>query len=244
MIPSSHVFMQNLFRPTETLGIRESSSAPDEPGLYIWFGKLDIGEADWNSSNAGSNARASQHLEKALHDHCEKFEKQEITISAQAHFSTRWQGKLLEDIKHRFGRVLINTDGRPKSELFERVLSDDANRGLLVRILESSFPMFFGPLYIGKATSQTLRQRLTQHSSRFLELWEQKEMGEGLALQAPTNFAERAFLMGFSPEDLYFSCLPVASDAGSDWTLKQLEDAIVVAEWLLNRWATPVLGKD
>ena len=50
--------------------------------------------------------------------------------------------------------------------------------------------------------------------------------------------------MGFSPEDLYFSCLPVASDAGSDWTLKQLEDAIVVAEWLLNRWATPVLGKD
>jgi hypothetical protein len=236
--------MQNLFRPTEPLGIRESSSAPDEPGLYIWFGKLDIGEADWNSHKAGSNTRASQYLEKALHDHCEKFEKHEISIRAEAHFSTRWHGKLLEDISHRFGRLLVNKDGRPKNTHFERVLSDDANRSLLVRIIQSSFPMFFGPLYIGKATSQSLRQRLSQHSSRFLELWEQKESGESFESQAPTNFAERAFLMGFSPEDLYFSCLPIVPDPGSSWTLSQLEDAIVVAEWLLNRWATPVLGKD
>jgi hypothetical protein len=236
--------MQNLFRPTAPLGIRETSSAPESPGLYIWFGKLDIGGADWDSQKAGSNAQASEYLEKALHDHCEKFEKQEISISARAHFSTRWQGKLLEDMNYRFGRLCTNTDGQPKNEQLERVLGDDANRGLLVRIIESSFPMFFGPLYIGKATSQTLRQRLTQHSSRFLELWEQKELGDGLPLKGPTNFAERAFLMGFSPEDLYFSCLPVISDESSGSPLNQPEDAIIVAEWLLNRWATPVLGRD
>jgi hypothetical protein len=233
------------FESYSPTSIRKAGEAPDATGIYLWLAKFDIGDADWRAKNAGSEAAARENLWTALSEQCAKFGKQEINVNAIANFKTLWQGNLYEDVSSRFSKLLLNSFDPEGKARFDRILSSDDNRQLLISLLAQTFPTFSGPLYVGTATKQTLRERLNQHSLRFLELWELAATDQDAAvnLAEPTNFAERAFKMGFSPEDLYFSCLAVRTAPGTTVAPNDLEDAILATEWLLNRWTTPMLGR-
>jgi hypothetical protein len=234
------------FEEFPATNIRRASEAPDAPGLYVWFGRLRLGEADWKSANAGGQEAARENLWRSLSEHCAKYGKQEIDVKAVANFGTIWTGRLHEQIAKRWSQIMRGALSDEMRSLFDRVHENDESRELLVRVLDQAFPKLLSPLYLGKTTQQTLAERLTQHANRFLELWDQAAFDEELAskLGEPKSFAERAFSMGFTPDDLHFSCLAVRAVQGAGVSLARLEDAISAAEWILNRWNTPLLGKE
>ena len=107
-----------------------------------------------------------------------------------------------------------------------------------------ALPKFSSPLYIGLAIDQPLRSRLNQHRNKLRRHRESVSKDpEYPARIKPENFADRAIKMGFSPRDLYFYTLHIDSEAGesSEVSIKEL---LRSAEWLLNRWANPILGRN
>lgn len=116
---------------------------------------------------------------------------------------------------------------------------------MLVGLLDASLPRFCSPLYLGKAAEQTLQQRLRQHAAQYLRLWERYLHDRDLAerLTSPKDFAERAIKLGFSPDDLCCFTLAVDIDAMGAMDASTLSALIDAAEWLLNRWTTPILGR-
>lgn len=137
-----------------------------------------------------------------------------------------------------------NPDDRFSTKL-SPAIEHDSMRELLVSLLDTAFPLFCSPLYLGKATDQSLRARLQQHRDHFLDLWERYVNDRQYIerIEYPKDFAERAIKLGFSPEDLF--CVTLYPDGAKIANLKaeDLSHLIESAEWRLNRWATPILGR-
>jgi hypothetical protein len=111
--------------------------------------------------------------------------------------------------------------------------------------LQSSQPFLTAPLYIGVTNS--LKRRLREHADLYNELRDSvaNEPERLLDIKRATEthrteFAHRAVAAEFEPENLsvyvrtHSSSLP-ASDV--DRLLRS-------AEWLLNRWHRPILGRE
>lgn len=228
------------------LNIQDVGSAPRLPGLYVWYAKFKVEEADWRSGFAGGNEAASKNLLKALREQSLKYSRQEMSIRAESNFSAVWNGTLSEDPTTKWGTSSEQSEGGDAfDERLQRRLKNDATREALVALLNLGFPLFFAPLYIGKAADQTLQQRLGQHAARYLNLWEKYLKDRQIAerMSVPKNFAERAIKLGFSPDDLF--CITLAVDSGQANGLDPETTAALIdsAEWLLNRWAIPTLGR-
>ena len=237
--------MTKVFQVRGPFNIQDLDSAPDLPGLYVWYARFRVGEADWDEVYAGGNERAAFHLMKALREHSLKFGRQELDVRVQSNFSCLWKGALREEQSAKWKTEEANEEEDGFSERVGPALADNRRREFLVEFLESSFPYFSSPLYLGKASDQTLRERLRQHSNHFLELWEKyiQDQEFALRIQNPKDFAERAFKLGFAPEDLF--CMTITVDPAIARDLKRSEISLLIesAEWLLNRWATPILGR-
>ena len=82
--------------------IHDTGSAPDLPGLYVWYARFRVEEADWNSAFADGNDAARDRLLRAIRGHSLKFGRQEIRVRAEAHFSSVWKGVLSEDQSARW----------------------------------------------------------------------------------------------------------------------------------------------
>ena len=234
------------FQRSGPFNIENVSQAPKLPGVYVWYARFAVGEADWHSEYAGGEDKAAEYLMKALKDQSLKFARQEMKIAAAANFSSEWHGTLREDPSARWGITpsdQINPDGF--DDRLHECLRNDITRQGLVDLVDHAFPLFSAPLYVGKAAEQTLRDRLRQHRWNYLHLWERSVNDSQFPerLKAPKNFAERAIKLGFTPEDLY--CFTLSFDATSVDELTA-EDGIALieaTEWILNRWATPILGR-
>jgi len=226
---------------TGPFNIQEVNQAPDQPGLYIWYSKLDVGRADWHSMNAGSEEIAKTSFLKALNGHSNKFAKQEIDLTAKANFSTIWNGTLVEDATSRFGG--INIDGEVIHSALDSTLSSDESREALLSVLEIGFPFFYSPLYIGMTSKQTLKTRLTQHQDAYMKLFAATD--NNLLIDGIDNktFAERAVSFGFRPGDLFYFTLSFKAEKDSCLGLPEISSLIIASEWLLNRWSTPTLGR-
>ncbi|WP_041603766.1 hypothetical protein [Thioflavicoccus mobilis] len=226
--------------------ISDVGAAPRLPGIYVWYARFAVEEADWNSRYAGSEEMAAVYLMKALKNQFLKYERQEMKVSAATNFSSEWKGTLQEDqlAKWRIGQ---ETDGGADGfgDKLQTCLRDDHSRQALVTMIELAFPLFCAPLYVGKASEQTLRERLKQHKQIYLQLWERylKDRQFPDRLREPKNFAERAIKLGFAAEDLY--CYTLSFDVGADDGLSPSDGTALIeaTEWLLNRWATPILGR-
>lgn len=83
-------------------------------------------------------------------------------------------------------------------------------------------------------------------STAFLDLWERAAVDPELPLRLTStrNFAERAARLGFRPSDLFYSCLTAQLEPEDKLSRSELFDVIAFSERTLNRWATPILGKD
>jgi hypothetical protein len=226
--------------------IQDLSRVPRLPGLYVWYARFHVQEADWSAAFAGGDDAAGRHLLKAIREQSLKYERQEMAIRAASNFSSVWNGTLREDPGAKWH---TNGGDAGESDAFDdrlkAGLTTDPTRHHLIALLDVGFPLFHSPLYIGKASDQTLMDRLGRHASRYLKLWDRYQRDRQFLdrLTTPKNFAERAIKLGFCPDDLF--CMTLAVDVGDTEGLDT--DAatalIEAAEWLLNRWATPTLGR-
>ena len=234
------------FKISGPFNIHDVTSAPSQMGLYVWYARFRVDEADWHSSFAEGNESARSRLLKAIRDHSLKFSRHEIKVRANSHFSTTWKGALQEDTssKWQIDQLTTNQDDRFSAKLGP-VIGHDSMRELFVSLLDTGFPLFCSPLYLGKATNQSLRTRLRQHRDHFLDLWERYINDRQYIdrIEDPKDFAERAIRLGFSPEDLF--CITLHPDCTKSANIKaeDLSNLIESAEWLLNRWANPILGR-
>jgi hypothetical protein len=226
--------------------IHDTGSAPDLPGLYVWYARFRVEEADWHSAFADGNDTARDRLLRAIRGHSLKFGSQEIRVRAEAHFSSVWKGVLSEDQSARWrSHDYASAEQDGFAAKISPAIDHDGMRELLVSLLDTGFPLFCSPLYLGKASDQPLRSRLKQHSRHFLDLWDRyiKDRQFIERIENPKDFAERAIKLGFSPEDLYCMTLALDADAVSGLQVQDVAVLIESAEWLLNRWATPMLGR-
>jgi hypothetical protein len=112
---------------------------------------------------------------------------------------------------------------------------------LLVEVITAACPVFSHPLYIGVADS--LRIRLKDHADEYFNLRaaQSESPQEFTDYRSEQTFAQRAFRLGLKEENLmvYFRPIEVDEKLGQEATRETLE----AAEWILNRWATPLLGR-
>ncbi len=221
------------------INIYDVGNAPNRPGVYVWYARPDIAKADWHAEFAGGAEKASHNLLNLIQTHSIKHGSQNIHIEATAHFSNRWCGILSEVTEARWGQQSLQTS--TSQARLNKLCEHEMTRGALVEMVKACFPNFFGPLYIGRATNQTLRKRLRQHANAFRALWVNKADIEDSIDN--TNFAARAFSAGFSPGELYCYVIPVDAKSTGLEDEEQIHDLIETVEWLLNRWSLPTLGK-
>ena len=231
------------FKISDALHLDEADEAPDHPGIYVWYGKLSVGPADWDESLNPSNEMAQSQLLKALHDHSTKCRQQALQLNVLGNFTARWSGGLDAVLPDQWNSK-PDGPGAPQDES-ELVKATVANAGRkdLLSMLDKVFPIFASPLYIGLAIDQTLRCRLQQHRKKFRRHWEKasKDPEYPSRIVKPENFADRAIKVGFSPADLHFFTLHIEN---ADPNRSQnRNERLRSAEWLLNRWANPILGR-
>ncbi len=225
--------------------IQDVADAPELPGLYAWYARFSVAEADWNAEFAGGDDAARRNLLKALRDHAWKFGRRAMPVRAESNFSSVWNGTLREDPDAKWHGSGAGNAAEAFDERLQPSVTSDLSRAALVKLLDAGVPLFCSPLYLGKTPDQTLQQRLRQHAGRYLKLWDRyaddPELPERLI--NPKDFAERAIKLGFCPDDLLCFTLSVDIDAMGGMDPHILPALIDTAEWLLNRWTTPVLGR-
>lgn len=233
------------FNLSEPMNIQDVHKAPNLPGLYVWYARFHVGKADWHSDYAGGNKAAQTTFLRALQEHSMKFGQQEMSVSAIANFSTIWKGALEEDAVSRWRNGFDEDAPNEQPSSLSLVLAQNNAREALVNMVSSCFPVFNSPLYLGLAVDQTLKVRLSQHRNTFIDLWERYSRDKDLIsrIDKPKNFSERAIKLGFSPEDLFCYALCVDRLPEENLSAEELRAVIVSSEWILNRWATPILGR-
>jgi hypothetical protein len=235
----------DVFDISDPINIYDVSKAPDLPGLYVWYARFQVGEADWNAEYADGDEMAKMRLLKAIREHSLKFGRQEMRVHASANFSSVWKGLLTEDVAERWQGLQGNGETDDYEEKIRKAVHRNDARKVLVGLLNQCFPLFCSPLYLGKAVEQTLRARLKQHRNSFLDLWERCYKDRQLIerLGKPKTFAERALKLGFSPDDLFCITMSVDRKRTANLTSEEIASLIDISEWILNRWSTPILGK-
>lgn len=237
--------MGDVFQIKGPFNIQDLGDVSDLPGLYVWYARFSVGKADWNEHYAGGNELAASNLMKALRKHSLKFSRQQLEVSVKSNFSSLWKGAIEEQLSGKWKADEANEEQDNFSGRIGPAVANNRIRELLVGLLEESFPYFMSPLYVGKASDQTLRTRLRQHQNHYLDLWEKYSKDPQFAdrIKDPKDFSERAIKLGFAPDDLF--CMTVAIDQSANKDLDQADISQLInsAEWILNRWTTPVLGR-
>lgn len=221
--------------------ISEVDDATTAIGIYTWYARPSIGEADWQKSILGSDEKALDALSNLISKFSRKTTLQPLSISATANFSTNWRGDIYPN--GQINKSHASEEENPR--LGQNPLgATDTTRNLLVKAIETSFPFFQSPLYIGRTTDQPLRSRLQRHRDNIFKHWhkagEDATYAERLLYKAE-DFAERAISRNYTPKELYFMTLSFSDNFES-----RTEDHVHLTtelEWLLNRWALPILGK-
>ena len=231
------------FRISQLQHLDTVDEAPDKAGLYAWYGRLSVGAADWDERETKSNSKAQNQLLKALQDHSVKFRQQPLEVEALTNFSMRWVGGLEPALPKNWVDEPEGIWSGTANYPIALVTSSNPGREELLALLDDVLPVFSSPLYIGLAIDQSLRSRLQQHRYKLRRHWDGVSKDpDYLSRIKSETFADRAIKVGFSPRDLYFYTIHI--DAEGDESSKVLQEELLrSAEWLLNRWANPILGR-
>jgi hypothetical protein len=231
-------FVLNEFR-----SIDEVDQAPEQKGLYAWYARLSLGKAVYEEARAGGAEEARSQTMTALRKHSAKHRQQPLKVDALANFSISWRGALNSYTDGFDGDKSPSQSAEDAPSFLGETVGVATSRVGLLSTLSQAFPIFLSPLYIGMTIEQTLRQRLERHKSRFLRHWEQSQRDHEYAerITDPRDFAERAVKVGLAPRDLSFFTLHLEN--GCNLSNHEQNNLIKSAEWLLNKWASPLLGR-
>lgn len=229
------------FKQSGPINIQALNDAPKGPGLYVWYAKPSIGKADWDSDVVGGNDFAQSGFQNILNDFCRKCTGHPISVTASGNFSKKWLGSLNEEEEQY---VIAKSNSEKVHESYQTATATNETRECLSSIIDTLFPLFYSPLYIGIAVDQSLRSRLKAHQASYLRCWDNYRTDREFIdrLENPKNFAERAIKMRFTPGELF--CFTIEASCHDQRLTKDQEKILIfLSEWLLNRWSTPILGR-
>lgn len=193
--------------------------APDRPGVYVWYCNLCIGKADVQNDDGFLNL---------LNSYSARFGRQNMSVIASLNFNLEWEGNLSPCENTIRGNVLHNGG------------LSEPTRVLVSAMLEVSQPIFFQPLYIGKA-ERSLRNRLLQHVNEFVRLKELLRNSKSIQYEGEDDFAQRAVALGYNEDQLVVHTIDVGNVDALDG--EQIGKAVSLVEMYLNNWSAPLLGR-
>ncbi|MHA7630835.1 hypothetical protein [Corallococcus sp. M7] len=230
--------------------------APDSVGLYAWYGQLSFGPKDWEQQMSAGVDEGEKTCRSLIQRHTTRYTSPQVKLEGRGTFSTTWRGSL-EDATTEQLRAIISgevasseprwhthQDDQKRFDKFQYVLARSDLRGTLLNALKFCTPFISSPIYIGVATN--LRDRLKQHTDQLFKLAElvakKPENRKKLYESDKSTFASRALAMGFNEDTVVVWTI----NLGSLFQEIERDDLRAIAEsaeWLLNRWHKPLLGK-
>ena len=202
------------------------NEAPDVPGVYAWYVRLFLGDADLRS------------FERAVNDERERTGgKPSVVVSnmLERHFfhpfkETAYKVRLDGPLKPKYKGELAHEPSSSES-LVKRLIEDPSRLRQIANVLNMAAPFFTAPLYIGMATN--LRTRLLKHKSLINDFADNRGLvgsDEGSA-----GFARQVVARGFDPNQLFVACIPIEGVENEEQ---------VDLENILNRINFPIFGRN
>ena len=231
------------------------SEAPQGPGLYAWYSRVDIGDSDYIRHLLEDGKDLGEDRFRALlARHTQRHNLPDLNVHIRSSFDAQWKATLPELTTERFMHLLSGADAeaeedpRAKHDLtyLARAFANQKSRFLFKRILEDSVPVFAAPIYIG--VTDNLRRRLTEHMTllqkllRALAKSSEQEEARRVAAKS-SDFAARAMAAGFEENYLEVHVQDFSDFADGQYTDEELRAIAESAEWVLNRWHKPYLGR-
>lgn len=208
---------------------------PSKPGLYCWMARPNLDRYSWELQEDESEADRSSYLLDELTTFCSSSGLQSVHSEVTAFFDSSWSGRL--------EYTSIRKTEANASKALESHCKNNEERQLLVNLINSSFPIFWQPLYIGVA--KDLKVRLSTHK-RVLVGSEIDEIAltkdEKDDLESATSLGERLRACHHKPEHLWVYTL-VIDDSRLALDGHKIRKISEVAESWLNILNTPKLGK-
>lgn len=236
----------------------EVELAPPRPGLYAWYGRIYSPPGDYKREldDSGKDL-GDQRFRELLAKHMLRFQLAPFELRGRGHFGVEWRGTMQDQNRDNLQDLLL-ARVPPETKLDEEqkgfaknlssVTKDERRRALLAKLLTEVTPLLTAPIYVG--VTKNLRIRLCDHTKLYrdlqdgigsdkskLEALQRKVEREGL------EFAHRAIASDFSPDHLCVAILDVSDLLGSDLSDEELRQLSGVAEWLVNRWHRPFVGR-
>jgi hypothetical protein len=231
------------------------SQAPESPGLYAWYGKVDIGDSDYLRLIIEGKDAGESRFRSLLARHTQRHNLPGMHVRIRSSFESEWRATCEEITTERFieaqsGQVddelISDQEAKRRLNCMDKTVSKQKSRQLLKEVLQESVPVFSAPLYIG--VTDNLRRRLTEHVAlleRFARALEREpNAGEVLRQHATSpHFALRALAAGFDENYLEVHVLNFAELVPGGYSTEELREVAESAEWILNRWHRPYLGR-
>jgi hypothetical protein len=243
---------------TQVFSCSNVAQAPASPGLYAWYGRIQIGLPDFRKDVYEGRDLGDERLRDVLARHTLRHALPNVRVSVRSSFEAEWGSVCPELSINGFLGILRGTIGAEdlEDDPLERTIKavDDTmqvpkKRQLLKSALEHAIPVISAPIYVG--VSDNLRDRLARHVAEMSKLAEASRDDTGLRdrlAAEPTHprFAVRAFVAGFGLDHLEVQVLDfskMSEETGLQYSTADLRDVAACAEWLLNRWHRPYLGR-
>lgn len=235
----------------------EIDLTPESVGLYAWYSKLDAGPPDYMLLEEDGKDIGLLRLAKLLIKHTERHSSPKLNLNAVGTFSSKWEGHLEDKTFARLQKALAFSDQiesmdseyeNKRSSSLKDTLREPDQREKLVDLLSTVVPFLTAPIYIG--VSKNLKSRLLTHRKILQQATEivsrDPEAKDRFLNEKKTNFSIRAIGKGFSLDALEVWIFDLENYFGKKCdpdNLRDLRDLAETAEWLLNRWHRPLVGK-
>lgn len=253
--------LQDVLGHIERFDSRTIAKAPSCVGLYAWYGRLDAGLKDWELELVNGIDAGVYRFTKLLQQHTSRYQAPPLKTKAKGSFAITYEGSL-EERSLNFLQTILNreerfsfefdendsnetTRNKTKAKHLHDTVDRHKTRGWLVDVLRITTPILSSPVYIG--VSENLNNRLGTHLKELRDLSEATKHNptnrESLLNAPKSSFASRAIGMGFSTESLEVWTLNLETALGVSNDPASLRTMAEAAEWLLNRWHRPTLGR-
>lgn len=222
--------------------VTEADTAPAEPGVYAWYVAPTAGEYALAEAMVNGTDEGIAHFGKFLSEYSLKLRPPQFDITATGHLWAEWRGFIEERGSSRLAGA-IDRVAEGKSEAGKKLIETmqrERTRRVLAQVLMEAAPRLVSPIYIGVATN--LRERITQHVSGIRTVTKALADGDPVPAMLRGKFAERAAKAGFSEDDLRIGVMPIP-DLGQNLDLELRREIAEAAEFVLNRWHHPILGR-
>ncbi|WP_408837884.1 GIY-YIG nuclease family protein [Aeromonas media] len=211
-------------------------------GIYAWYGVCKFGKADWGSADDFINS---------INSEMKKFRSPKLDASIKSSFGLRWETSFTETTTERWIKDIESSISSDESAAgvsnLEDALSIESNREILCRVLNSAFPFFNTPIYVGM--SGNLAKRIKKHKSQVDDIFGKKiaQPDRSMLFDKGDCFAERVFGAGFSPNQLQVCTIELPSLLEKNEIQHVSESELVkiakIAEYFINRRIKPSLGR-